>query len=78
MCVDNVANELEDYINGRRIRKKNKVSKVFYSEYMQKKRPKALRFLFGSYKDYLLGILSPSLCSLVWMDEKNLLYMMIL
>lgn len=55
-------------VSGGRI---NKVTKIFYSEYMQKKRPKVPRFLCSSYKNYLLGILSPSLCYLAWEDEKK-------
>ena len=49
----------------------NIVTKIFYSEYMQKKRPKVPRFLCSGFINYLLRILSPSLCYLAGQDEKK-------
>lgn len=38
-----------------------KAKQIFYKEYMTKKKPKLPRFLCTGFKNYILGIVSPSL-----------------
>lgn len=52
---------------GKQIMKK----KVFWPEYMRKRRPKVPGFLCSSYVNYLLGIISPSLVFRAIADERT-------